>query len=155
MPVANRSRMKLFDRANQQAIAWVNDMMSALGSEDEHKGLHALRAGLHALRDRLTVEEAAQLSAQLPTIIRGLFFEGWVPSGKPLRIRHRAEFLALVREKYAPREDAATDEIVVSLFRVLTKHVSGGELTAIVMTLPEEIVALVTGDTGQGERSLR
>jgi uncharacterized protein (DUF2267 family) len=45
------------------------------------------------------VEEAAQLSGQLPLLIRGLYFEGWDPTGKPLRIRHREDFLVLVREK--------------------------------------------------------
>src|SRR2546429_6782656 len=105
--------MHLFDKSNEKANEWVKDMMVCLGTEDAHKALHALRAGLHALRDRLTVEESAQLSAQLPLLIRGLFFENWVPTGKPLRIRHRAEFLTLVREKYAPREDAAADQLVL------------------------------------------
>jgi uncharacterized protein (DUF2267 family) len=150
-----RVLMNLFDKADQQATLWVKDMMSTLDTEDAHLALHALRAGLHALRDRLTVAEAAQLSAQLPLVIRGLFFEGWVPTGKPLRIRHRAEFLALVREKYAPREDAAADEIVAALFHVLGKHVSAGELTDIMMILPEEIVELVSGAAGTEERSER
>jgi uncharacterized protein (DUF2267 family) len=147
--------MSLFDKANQQATIWVKDMMGALATDDAHKALHALRAGLHALRDRLTIAETAQLSAQLPLVIRGLFFENWVPAGKPLRIRHRAEFLALVRAKYAPREDAGGDEIVVALFRVLGKHVSAGELTDIVLTLPDPIAAVVTGGTGPEERSQR
>jgi uncharacterized protein (DUF2267 family) len=30
---------------------------------------------LHALRDRLTVEEASDLAAQLPMLIRGLYYE--------------------------------------------------------------------------------
>jgi len=30
-----------------------------------------MRATLHALRDRLTVEEVAQLGAQLPMLVRG------------------------------------------------------------------------------------
>ncbi len=147
--------MNVFDKMNQQANIWLKDMMSGLGTKDAHKGLHALRAGLHALRDRLTVAEAAQLSAQLPLVIRGLFFENWVPAGKPLRIRHRAEFLALVHEKYAPREDVAAEQIVVVLFDVLRKHVSAGEITDIMMTLPGEIVEVVVGDTGTEERSER
>jgi uncharacterized protein (DUF2267 family) len=147
--------MKLFEHVNQQGITWVNNMMVELQTTDPHKGLHALRAGLHALRDRLGVDEAAQLSAQLPLLIRGLFFEGWDPSGKPLRIRHREEFLALVREKYAPREDAAADDIVRALFRVLRNHVSQGEITAIMMTLPGEIVDVVTGEGGGEEHAER
>jgi uncharacterized protein (DUF2267 family) len=147
--------MRLFDKTTQQANVWIKDMMDALGTEDAHKALHALRAGLHALRDRLTVDEAAQLSAQLPLLLRGLFFEGWVPAGKPLRVRHREEFLALVREKYAPREDVPADIIVTATFRVLDRHVSAGELGDIMVSLPEGVVSVITGGRHDIERSER
>jgi uncharacterized protein (DUF2267 family) len=101
----------------------------------------------------LTVEEAAQLSAQLPQMVRGAFFESWVPAGKPLRIRHREEFLALVRAKYGPRGDVAAEDIVIAVFRVLGRHVSGGELTDILLTLPEPIAAVITGRAALEERS--
>ncbi len=144
--------MKLFDKINQQATLWVKDMMTELGTPDADKALHALRAGLHALRDRLAVNEAAQLSAQLPLLIRGFFFEGWDPNDKPLRIRHKAEFLALVRERYAPRQDVAADEIMAALFRVLGRHVSAGEITDVLMSLPEELVGVIDGGWARGER---
>jgi uncharacterized protein (DUF2267 family) len=137
--------MRVFDRTHQKANEWVKDMMACLGTEDPEQALHALRAGLHALRDRLTVEEAAQLAAQMPMTIRGLFFENWRPSGKPLRIRHPNEFLALVIENYAPREDAYADQIIGAVFRVLRRHVSAGEITDIVMSLPAPLLGLVGG----------
>jgi uncharacterized protein (DUF2267 family) len=136
--------MNLFERVNQQAMTWVKEMMAELRTDNAQCALHALRAGLQALRDRLSVEEAAQLSAQLPLLVRGMFFEGWDPTGKPLRIRHRAEFLALVRQKFAPREDAAADDIIVALFRVMSRHVAQGEITDLMLTLPEEIVDVVS-----------
>ncbi len=132
----------LFERMTERAAIWVKEMMAELGTDDPHKALGALRAGLHALRDRLTVDEAAQLSAQLPLVVRGLFFENWDPSRTPVRIRHRAEFLSLVREKYGPRADVAADQIVPALFRVLGKHVTAGEIAHIMQNLPEPIVGL-------------
>ncbi|HEY0712839.1 MAG TPA: DUF2267 domain-containing protein [Polyangia bacterium] len=134
--------MALFDRMNQRAMIWVQDMMTELRTVDADKAFHALRAGLQALRDRLSVEEAAQLAAQLPLIIRGVFFEGWDPTGKPTRVRHAEDFLALVRNNYEPRTDLAADDVVVALFRVLSRHVSEGELTDVMMSLPREIVAV-------------
>jgi uncharacterized protein (DUF2267 family) len=135
--------MTVFGKAIERANTWVKGMMAELPTQDPQVGLHALRAGLHALRDRLTVEETAQLSAQLPTVIRGLFFENWRPSGKPLRIRHKDEFLALVAQNFSPRTDVPPDEIVRALFRLMAKHVSPGEIADVVMTLPEPLVELV------------
>jgi len=138
--------MDPFKKLNQQALAWVKDMMTELPTPDPEKALHALRAGLQALRDRLTVDEAAQLSAQLPLVIRGMFFEGWDPSGKPLRLRHKAEFLELVREKYLPRRDPDPERVVAALFRVLSRRVSGGEISDVVMSLPRQIAEMADWD---------
>jgi uncharacterized protein (DUF2267 family) len=137
--------MRLFEKTNEKSHEWVKDMMTCLGTEDPQQALHALRAGLHALRDRISVEEAAQLAAQMPMTIRGLFFENWRPTGKPLKIRQPSEFLALILANYAPRADAHADDIIKSLFRVLRKHVSEGELTDVVMSLPQPLVELVGG----------
>jgi uncharacterized protein (DUF2267 family) len=137
--------MRIFDRTNEKSTAWVKEMMVLLELDDPEAALHALRAGLHALRDRLTVEEAADLAAQLPMTIRGLFFENWRPAGKPLRIRHPNDFLALVIANYQPRTDAYADDIVRATFKLLRNHVSEGEVTDVVMSLPEPLLELLGG----------
>ena len=145
--------MDIFNKLTEPATHWLNDMMEELRTDDRQLAWHALRAGLHALRDRLTVEEAAQLSAQLPLLIRGLYFEGWDPTGKPLRIRHGQDFLALIREKYAPRTDTPAADLIQALFRVLEKHVSMGELTDVMLSLPAELVDVVRGVQSDEERA--
>src|SRR3979409_1993907 len=60
--------------------------------ERRNQSYAALRGVLHALRDRLTVEEAAQFGAQLPMLVRGLYYEGWDPSKTPVKLR-RDEFV--------------------------------------------------------------
>ena len=136
--------MNVFSKLVPLADAWVKDMMAELGTNDADQGLAALRAGLHAFRDRLTVDGAAHLSAQLPLVIRGLFFEGWDPSDKPLRIRHEAEFLGLVRANYAPRADPPPQDIVGALFSVLRRHTAVGEMDKVLANLPHEVIALLT-----------
>lgn len=137
--------MKLFQNASEMATVWVKQMMTELGSDDPADAMAALRAGLQALRDRLGVEEVAQLSAQLPLLVRGMYFENWDPTDKPLRLRRREEFLALVRDKYAPRRQQPADRIIQAVFRVLERHVSQGEITDVMMVLPEPIGALIRG----------
>ena len=137
--------MNIFEKTDAKSSEWIQDMMRCLRTDDDDQALHALRAGLHALRDRLTVDEAAQLSAQLPMTIRGLFFENWHPAGKPLRIRQAREFLELVVGNYEPRSDAYADDIIRAVFRVLVKHLKPGEITGIMMSLPEPLLPVLGG----------
>ena len=65
--------------AAQEARHWIGELMSELNC-DERKAYVLLRAVLHGLRDRLSIDEVATLSAYLPTLIRGLFLEDWQPN---------------------------------------------------------------------------
>ena len=68
--------LDVFDRTVQAANLWLKELMDALGWDDRHKAYQGLRTTLHALRDRLTLEEMAQLGAQVPLLIRGVYYEG-------------------------------------------------------------------------------
>src|SRR5215207_818759 len=74
------TRLDILDRSVEKANIWINDVAAELGTTARHEAYRALRAFLHALRDRLPIAEAVQLSAQFPLLIRGIYFEGWQPS---------------------------------------------------------------------------
>jgi uncharacterized protein (DUF2267 family) len=76
------THVEAIDRSVDKANVWLKDMTTELGGE-RHEAYAALRAVLHTLRDRLTVDEAAQLGAQLPLVIRGIYYENWDPSDTP------------------------------------------------------------------------
>jgi len=91
-----RNRPRVFDKTVHTTNAWLKEIMEATGL-DRRRAYRALAAVLHALRDRLTVDEVAQLGAQLPILVRGLYYDQWHhPAGKPERLRHKEEFLAAV-----------------------------------------------------------
>jgi uncharacterized protein (DUF2267 family) len=77
----------------QKTHQWLHDLTGILRWTDWHRAHLALRASLHALRDRLTVDEVAQLGAQLLMLVRGFNYEGWNPSRKPLGLRDKQQFL--------------------------------------------------------------
>src|SRR5205085_622817 len=86
---------------------------------DRHRAYHALRAVLHCLRDRLTVDEAAQLGDQLPMLVRGIYYEAWHPAGKPEKIRSREEFLAKIHTHFPKARPINPEDAARAVFQVL------------------------------------
>jgi len=136
------SGLEVFDTTLHKSSQWLKEIMAEMGWNDRHLAYMALRSALHALRDRLTVAEAVDLGAQLPMLIRGLYYEGWRPVGKPAKW-HKAEFLASVREGLRGFEDADPAEIARVVFRVLGRHVTAGEMKDVSEVLPTDIRTLL------------
>lgn len=128
-----------FDQAYQKANEWLRDVGDAVGVPDRHRAHQALRGTLHALRDRLGVDEAAHLGAQLPLVVRGLYYEGWQPSGKPLKWRSQEEFLEHVREDIPGMSLEEAGIAASGVFAVVARKVAAGEIEDIRLTLPEPI----------------
>ncbi len=135
--------LEVFDTTLHKTHAWLKEVMKELGTEDRHKAYLALRSVLHALRDRLTVEEVAQLGAQLPMLIRGFYYEGWDPTGKPVKERHKEDFLAHIYRAFkttrAGEPDIDPEAVARAVFRVLARKISEGEIEDIARILPREI----------------
>ena len=88
--------------AVQQMQVWLKSLCDSGGYAGETEALAVLRAVLHQLRDRLTPQEAVDLGAQLPLIVRGIYYEGWRPSKTPEKLHSQDEFLEGVSAKLAP-----------------------------------------------------
>lgn len=71
------------EKSVEDANIWVDELARKMGWADRNRSFQLLRITLHALRDRLTVVETAHLGRQLPTLIRGVFYEGWCPVPAP------------------------------------------------------------------------
>jgi uncharacterized protein (DUF2267 family) len=126
-------------RVCRQTNIWLKDIMQELGWEDRHKAYVGLRTTLHALRDRLTPEETTQFGAPLPMLIRGLYYEGWTPTGKPEKVRHKAEFLAPLRDYCKDDWHVEPEEIARAVLKVLTQHISAGEIADVKHCFPAEL----------------
>lgn len=125
-----------FDATVHKTNSWLNDVTQLLGEKDKHKGYQAMRAALHALRDRLTIDEVAQLGAQLPMLVRGFYYEGWDPTGKPVKERHKEQFLARIA---AELNDEDPKKVAGAVFTVLARRVSNGEIQDVKHLLPVEL----------------
>jgi len=128
-----------FDTTVQESNLWLKDVMERLGTEDRHHAYSTLRAVLHALRDRIGPESAAHLGAQLPMLLRGVYYEGWDPTGKPTKERHEEAFLAHIAREL-PR--AGADEVeqgTYAVLNVLSKQIDRGAVVKLAGMFPQEL----------------
>lgn len=135
----------MFARTLQQTNIWLKELQDEMGTQSDSEIYAALRAVLHQLRDRLTVEEAAQFAAQLPTLMRGIFFESWNPARTPESYRSREAFLAGVSEKLAAHPEVDPELATMAVFAVIARHVSVGEVEEVRNMLPAGIRQLWPG----------
>ncbi len=133
------TRLPAFDKAVQKAYEWLDEIGAELGWTDRERAYAALRGTLHAVRDRLPVDEAADLAAQLPQLVRGIYYEGWNPSATPVKIRHKQAFLEPVADALAGREGAEPGAAARAVLTVLTRHLSPGEMADVVGSLPADL----------------
>jgi uncharacterized protein (DUF2267 family) len=119
----------------EEAYGWPHDRRP--------QSYDAVRSVLHALRDRLTVQEASDLAAQLPMLLRGVYYEGWQPSKVPVRM-HRAEFLERVRAEYRYEVDGGTEQLVQTVLDSLRLHITEGEWEDVKATLPKDLVEILS-----------
>jgi uncharacterized protein (DUF2267 family) len=134
-----QSTFDIFQSTLQKTESWIQEFQQHTGREDEEKTWQMLRSVLHTLRDRLTVEQAAHLSAQLPLFIRGLFFEGWNPADVPTGIRSRDDFVQAVADRLSEHPEIDPNQAIDGTVHVLTRNVTDGEIDKIVRSLPDEM----------------
>lgn len=127
-----------FNATLQKTYEWLQDVANALPFGDRQTAYHALRSVLHTLRDRLPAEEACDLAAELPTLLRGIYFEGWSPANKPVKM-NEIEFLSLLEKRLEAGAVGLIAETCASaVFEVLHQRISAGEISDVRSALPHE-----------------
>lgn len=111
--------------------------------ERRNQSYNALRAVLHALRDRMTVEEAAQFGAQLPMLVRGIYYDGWNPSRAPKKM-HKEDFFEQIRKEMPPYEMPGGIELMVrTVAEALRLYITEGEWQDIKAGMPKDLTAVL------------
>jgi uncharacterized protein (DUF2267 family) len=131
-----------FDTAVQKADIWLKELSRELGVDSKKQAYSALRAVLHTLRDRLTIDEAADLGAQLPMLIRGIYYDEWDPSKMPVKDRHLDDFLNHIRENYRGDPQAQPEVIAKAVFKLLQRRVTEGEIKDVKAMMPKQLLEL-------------
>jgi uncharacterized protein (DUF2267 family) len=118
----------------EQAYGWSKDQRQL--------SYDALRVVLHALRDRLRVEEAADLGAQLPLLVRGLYYENWRPAHVPVKM-NRQEFVDRIGEEFPRDVEGGAEVLAVRVLGAIRRYISDGEWDDVRSTMPKDLLTLL------------
>ena len=127
------------DHSIQITNEWVKQIDEMVSWDDSNQSFRLLRVTLQTIRDMLGVDEAAQLAAQLPLFIRGIYFEGWDPSGTPVKLREKPVFVARVSEAFTGDQLDDPEEAVGIIFSFLNTRISAGEINDIRSSLRKSL----------------
>jgi uncharacterized protein (DUF2267 family) len=138
----NQHSIESLDGTIERANEWLVELGVLLGSDDGAECYATLRSVLHALRDRLPIIAGVRLGAQLPTLLRGVYYEGWQPDRGHVHTRTLGEFLTLVERDAAHGGNLCSEDKARAVFLLLGSHVAAAELDRVVGALPEPVRAL-------------
>ena len=131
-----------------EANRFVNEVHAELGDLNNlEKAGRVTVAVFHTLRDKLSTEESFHLLAQLPTILKGVYVEGWDVGRQAERTDTLRDFFSQLRNQDAAAEsDFSTDDEALKGFkavlRVLSHYISDGEMKHVKQQLPRPVAQL-------------
>lgn len=132
-----QSGIDVLDRTVQQTNQWLDDVAALLDAPGRGEAYLALRAVLHALRDRVGADAAAHLAAQLPLLIRGLFYDGY-RLDQP-RERTCEAFLAHIDGAGLRPLGVAPQQALRAVLKVMAEHLEVAELEKLARLFPVEL----------------
>lgn len=138
--------LEILETTVQKTHQWIDSLAEA-AHMDSHTAYQALRAVLQTLRDRLPAPEAAHFAAQLPILIRGIFYEGYRPARVPEGLS-RQEFLDRVSERIVTGRLVDPLEAARQVFALLERFLGCGELEKVGLVLPAELRSLFPAQAG-------
>lgn len=126
--------LEVFDRTLETTHVWLKEIMADLGP-DKQVAWKALSTVLHKLRDRLSINLAAHLGAQLPLLIRGVYYDQFEPAKMPSECRNRDDFVDEVAVWLSDTRPVDPELAIRSVFKVLSRHVSQGQIAHVKQSL--------------------
>jgi uncharacterized protein (DUF2267 family) len=143
----SRTGVDSLDRSIDKTNAWLADVAASFGTEDRRLAYRVTRSWLHTLRDRLPIPIAAHVAAQLPELLRGVFYEGWNPSKVPIKY-NRDEFVS----RFAHDAQIHNNEVANAgrlVTAALQRHMSAGAINEALGALPADIRSMMEPADGQ------
>ncbi len=134
------TKAAVLDTSLQRTHEWLRDVGEELGIDNDRAAYAALRATLHALRDRLPVELVAHFGAEMPMLVRGLYYDGWHPSDARLKASHDEDvFNSVAAELLGHDELEDVEAVVAAVLRVIDRRIATGQIERVLDAMPEKV----------------
>lgn len=131
-----------FEKYNLELENWLRAIALEMELEERHDiAFQALRSVLHAIRDRSIPSEVFDLSAQLPLMVRGVFFEGYNLKDKPEKL-NADEFLETIEMGFYGNTTVDAEVALQAVLKLLYEKISEGEMEDIYSGMPKDIKEL-------------
>lgn len=133
----------------QKSMVILDEVGRELGFDDRKRSYHVTRSILHAIRDHLTVEEATDFAAELPLVLKGVYYDSWNPNQKPLKNRNKADFVGFVSKTLGDNPALPIEKTCRLTFTVLRRHISEGEAADVLHCLPRSVREIFSEGAGE------
>ncbi len=135
--------LDVFDTTIEKSNKILKSIEQDMGWENRRNQSYlALRSVLHALRDRLPIEEAVHFSAQLTPLIKGIYFDGWVLLDVPVKM-NKEEFLACIGNQFKLDVDGGIEKMTKIVLEKIFEAIDPGEANKIIAALPKDIASIL------------
>jgi uncharacterized protein (DUF2267 family) len=134
------TKATVLDTSLQRTHEWLHEIGQELGFDNERAAYSALRATLHAVRARLPVELVAHLGAELPMLVRGIYYDGWHPSATRLKAAHDEDFFDSIGGELLGHDELEDVEAVAgAVLRVVEHRIAPGQIARVLDAMPEKV----------------
>ena len=131
--------LETIDHTVQLTHIWLDELDWRMGWDNKGRSYQLLKSVLQALRDWLPTNESADFAAQLPTLLRGAYYEHWRPATTPVKRRSRADFLDRVDQTVAGELPMPLEAAVAIVLGFLSTKISAGEIEDVRRSLPADL----------------
>jgi uncharacterized protein (DUF2267 family) len=130
--------LDVFDKTLQATHIWLEEIEQAIGP-DRRVAWHVLGAVLRTLRDRLPLGLAAHPGAQLPLLVRGVYYDQWQPRSKPLKLGSADRFLEKIAEALGDIRPVNVEQAARAVFQVLNHYLDPGQVHNVRDALTKDV----------------
>ena len=134
--------LEVIDHSAQLTHEWINELAERLGWQDQKQVLQLLRSVLTGIRDHLPHDESAGFAAQLPILLRGMYYEGWRPAKTPDPDRSKEGFVSRIESHFKMDREYSGEKDITLVMRFLSGKVTSGEISDVRNALPPKIRSL-------------